>query len=156
MQTLSTWITSPYFVSGFLLPAMISAALLLHVRKAPPYFFMLTIIGAVMTVLLEAFVWNADLGIFLFAAYPIGYVILKARSDPTLRNDRLEPAVAFYGSFASLLISDVAAAAITGFPLQYLGGMGLMDGLVLYPSIAALICYLGDREANRNRAVVAA
>lgn len=159
METFFLWINAPHFATGFFLPFAIAVSLVIErlkrqERVMPPAFLALTMVGVLATYLLELATPDNN-GIWLVPAWLVGYIAITAKIDPTLKRVRLNPSMAFYGTFFSVLVADVFAAWATGFPLQYLGGMGIFDGLLLYPIIGSLLTWVADKEAMRTRSTLA-
>lgn len=153
--TFFDWMNSPHFGPAIFLPSAISLAFVIHKRTMgqtvmPPHFIWLTLVGVMLTHLLELATPHNN-GIWLVPAWLLGYILLTAKADKTFQEVRLDPLMAFYGTFFSVLIADVTTAAAVGFPLYYLGGMGFKDGLLIYPVIGASICWMTDKMAMRDR-----
>lgn len=155
MNTFINWINSEHFLSAFCLPAAFSLyfickRLVSGKRVIPPFFIKFTLIGVIATLVLEL-ATPLNNGIWLVPAWFAGYVMMTAKADRTLSVIRLESDVAFYGTFFSVLIADVFTAAAVGFPLQYLGGMGFKDGLLVYPLIALALTAYTNRLADFHK-----
>jgi hypothetical protein len=141
------WIHSSHFVPGVLLPAVVAVTgLSIHWRDFHKHIEMIFLCITVNAALAigECFI-GADNGLHLVNLF-IVFVVFASRRQP------IHPAVAFAATWVSLVVVDVPGAylydhwhhAEVAFsnsilePLEWVGGGGWLDALILSPTLSAM------------------